>query len=84
VAATVTVYVPAEVVDGAIIDSVDVLDSSGSIVSEDGSRAAFKPDGADGVSETVPLNPLSDATLIKEDPEDPARIDKAEGDDEIA
>jgi hypothetical protein len=83
VAATVTVYVPAVIIDGTVIDSVDVLDSSESIVSEDGSRAAFKPDEVDCVSETVSLNPLMDATLIEEDPEDPAGTDKAEGDAEM-
>jgi hypothetical protein len=76
-------YAPAEVVDGTAIDNVDVSSSPEAIVSEDGLRVASKPDGADAVSETVPLNPLRDATLIEETPEAPAMIVKAEGDAEM-
>jgi hypothetical protein len=66
-------------VDGTVIDSVDDPEPP---ATEEGLTVAVQPEGADTVKETVPLKPLSDATLIKEDPEDPAGIVKAEGDAE--
>jgi hypothetical protein len=66
-------------VDGTVIDNVDEPEPP---ATEDGVTVAVQPEGADTVKETVLLKPLSDATLIKEDPEDPAGIVKAEGDAE--
>jgi hypothetical protein len=74
------VYAPAVAVDGTVIDSVDEPDPP---VTEDGVTVALQPEGADADSETVPLKPLVGATVIKEDPEDPAGIGKAEGDPEM-
>ena len=81
---TVTAYVPAAAVDGAVIVRVDEADPPDVTVSEDELRDAFRSVGADAASETVPLNVLSDATVIVElCEEDPARIVKADGDAEI-
>jgi hypothetical protein len=55
------------------------LDPPDETTSEDELKTAFKPVGAEETSETVSLNPLSEATLTVEVPEDPARIVKAEG-----
>jgi hypothetical protein len=80
---TVTTYVPAETAVETVIVSVDEADPSGATMSEDGSRPALKPVGADTASETVSSNPLSDATVVVELPEDPAEIVKADGEAEM-
>jgi len=77
---TVTAYAPAVAVDGTVIDNVDEPDPP---ATEDGVTVTLQADGAEADSETVPLNPLVGATLIKEDPEDPAGIVKEEGDAEM-
>jgi hypothetical protein len=79
----VTAYVPATVVNGTVIDSVDESDPPDATVTEGGLTVALQPDGADAVSETSPLNPLSDVTVTVELPEAPAAIAKADGDAEI-
>jgi hypothetical protein len=76
---TVTVYAPAVAVDGTVINSVDEPDPP---TTEDGVTVAVQPEGADTVRETVPLKPLSDATVTVELPDDPATTVKAEGDAE--
>ena len=80
---TVTVYVPAAVVDGTVIDSVDEADPPDPTVSEVGLTDALHPVGAVAASATVPLNPFSDVTVIVEFPEAPALIVKADGEAEI-
>jgi hypothetical protein len=80
---TVTVYAPAEIVDGTVIDNVDEPDPPGPIETKDGLTVTLQPEGAEADSETVPLKPLNDATVTVELSEDPATIVKAEGDAEI-
>jgi len=80
---TVTGYFPAAVLDGTVIVNVDELDPPDETTSEDELRDAFQPVGAAAASVTVPLNPLSDVTVIVELPEAPAWIVKADGEAEI-
>ena len=80
---TVTMYVPAVADVGTVIDSVDVADPPDATVSEVGLTDALQPVGAVTVSETVPLNALSDFTVIVEVPEAPALIVRADGDAEM-
>jgi hypothetical protein len=80
---TFTVYVPASVVDGTVIVSVDEADPPDETVSEGGLGDALQPFGAVAASVTVPLNPLSDVTFIVEFPEAPALIVRADGDADI-
>jgi hypothetical protein len=75
----VTVYAPEEAVEGTVIDSVDEPDPP---VTEDGVTVAVQPEGAEGVNETVSVNPLMDVTVTVETPDDPATIVKEEGDAE--
>jgi hypothetical protein len=65
---TVTVYVPAAVVDGIVIVSVDEADLADESGSEDGLEDVIQPIGAVATSVTVSLNSLSDVTVIIELP----------------
>ena len=80
---TVTGYFPAAVLDGTVIVNVDELDPPDETVSEGWLGDALQLFGAAVVSVTVPLNPLSDVTVIVELPEAPAWIVKADGEAEI-
>lgn len=80
---TVIVYVPAVADVGTVIDSVDVADPPDATVSEVGLTDEFQPVGAVTVSETVPLNVLSDFAVIVEVPEAPALMVRADGDAEM-
>ncbi len=71
---TVTMYVPAVVLEETAMDSVDEADPPDVTASEVELSVAVKPAGADAATETVPLNPLSDATVIVELPEVPCWI----------
>ena len=48
-----------------------------------GLKVTVRPNGADAESLTVPVNPLKDATVIVEVPEDPVLMFKLVGDAEI-
>ena len=80
---TVTGYFPAAVLDGTVIVNVDELDPPDETVSEGWLGDALQLFGAAVVSVTVPLNPLSDVTVIVELPEAPAWTVKADGEAEI-
>ena len=80
---TVMVYVPALVPVGTVIDSLDVADPPDATVSEVGLTDALQPVGPVTVSETVPLNVLSDFTVTVEAPLAPGLIVRADGDAEI-
>lgn len=69
---TVTGYFPAAVLDGTVIVNVDELDPPDETVSEGWLGDALQLFGAAAASVTVPLNPLSDVTVIVELPEAPA------------
>ena len=77
-----TVYAPAEAVEGTVIDNVDEPEPPDSTITEEGAAVTLQADGADSVNETVPLNPLSDVTVTVETPEYPATTVKAEGEAE--
>jgi hypothetical protein len=79
---TVTVYVPAPIDDGNI-DSVEETDPPEETVNEDGLSEVVKPFGADAVRATVPLNPLSDVTVMIGLPEPLGAIVKADGEADI-
>ena len=80
---TVTGYFPAAVLDGTVIVNVDELDPPDETVSEGWLGDALQLFGAAVVSVTVPLNPLSDVTVIVELPEAPAWFVQADGEAEI-
>jgi hypothetical protein len=80
---TATGYVRVVLLDGTVTVSVDELDPPDRILSDGGLVDVLHPVGAAGVSVTVPLNPLSEVTVIVEFPEVPALIVKADGEAEI-
>ena len=72
-------YVPVAVVVGTVTVNVDVPE----VVIDVGLRLAVIPLGAVGVSETAPVNPLRELTVIVEVPEDPLLMFKDVGEAEI-
>ena len=80
---TVTVYAPRAAVVGTLIVSVDIADPPDATVSEVGLTDTVQPVGPVTVSETVPLNLLSDFTVTVEVPVAPRLIVRADGDAEM-
>jgi hypothetical protein len=76
---TVTVYVPAVVPAGTVMDSVDVADPPDAGVTEIGLTVVVQPVGAVPVSATALLNVLSEFTVIVEVPTPPALMFRADG-----
>jgi hypothetical protein len=71
-------------VPGTATVTVDVAVPADIAVNEAGSGVAVQPAGADAAKPTVPLNPLSEVTVVVKLREDPAGMLRGDGDAETA